>query len=65
MVQSNKHSKSGAGGVMSEIGLTTDRDLAEPSSLRNMTSLIPPRYLKSRGTSNYTTRFKIKFSEFF
>ena len=30
MLRSNKYHKSHAVGVMSEVGLTTDRDLAEP-----------------------------------
>ena len=55
MVQSSKYYKSRAVGVMSEVGLTTDRDLAEPLCLWNTTSFIPSRYRKSRGTSHYTT----------
>ena len=53
MVQSNKYIKSRAVGVTFEVGLTTDRDLAELLWLRNTTSFIPPRYRKSRGTSHY------------
>ena len=52
MVQSNKYYKYRAVGVTSEVGLTTDWDLPE---LSNMTSFIPPRYRKSRGTTHYTT----------
>ena len=54
MVQSNKYYKSRTVGVTSEVGLTTDRDLAEVSCLRNTTSFILPRYWKSRGTNHYT-----------
>ena len=55
MVQSNKYHKSRAVGVTSEVGLITDRDLAEPSGLRNTTSFIPLRYRKSRSTDHYAT----------
>ena len=55
VVQSNKYYKSCTVGVTSEVGLTTDRNLAEPSRLRNTMSFIPLRYPKSRGTSDYTT----------
>ena len=55
VVQSNKYYKSRAVGVISEVGLTTDPNLAEPTCLRNTTSFIPPRHRKSRGTSHYTT----------
>ena len=45
VVQSNKYYKSRAVSVTSEVGLTTDRDLAEPTCLRNTmsfyTSTIP------------------------
>ena len=40
VVQSNKYHKSCAVGVMSKVGLTTDRDLTEPLYLKN-TSFIP------------------------
>ena len=40
--------------VTSKVGLTTDRDLAEPSCLRKTTYFIPPRYRKSRGTRHNT-----------
>ena len=59
VVQSNKYYKSRVVGVTSEVGLTTDRDLAEPLCLRNVTSFMPPRYRKSRGTSYYTTDTKM------
>ena len=55
MVQSDKYHKSCAVGVTSELRLTTDRDLAELSCLRNTMSFIPLQYQKSRGTSHYTT----------
>ena len=55
VVQFNKYYKSRAVGVTSEVGLTTDRDLAEPSCLRNTKSFIPPWYRKSRGTSHCIT----------
>ena len=55
MVQSNKYYKSHAVGVMSKVGLTTDRDLAEHTCLRNTMSFIPPRYRKSHGMSHYTS----------
>ena len=58
MVEANKYYKSRAVGVTSEVGLTTDRDLAEPMCLRNTTSFIPPRYRKSRCTGHYTTVLK-------
>ena len=41
-------------GVTCEVGLSTDRDLLVPMCLRNTTSFIPPRYLKSHGMSHYT-----------
>ena len=41
--------------VMSEVSLTTDRDLSVLMCLRNRPSFIPPWYWKSRGTSHYTT----------
>ena len=44
-------------GVTSEVGLTTDRDLAESLCLRKAMSFIPPRYQKSRGMSHYTTEY--------
>ena len=52
VVQSNKYYKSRVVGVTSEVGLTTDQDLAELPCLRNTTSFIPPQYRKSRGTSH-------------
>ena len=61
MVQLNKYYKSRAVGVKSEIGLTTDRDLAEPLCLRNTTSFILPQYWKSCSTSHYTTVLKKYF----
>ena len=57
VVQSNKYYKHRVVGVTSEVSLTTDRDLAERSCLRNTMSFIPLRYRKSRGTSHYTTLF--------
>ena len=59
VVQSNRYYKSCAVGVTSEVGLTTDRDLAEPWCLRNTTSFIPPQYRKSHGMSHYTTGVKL------
>ena len=56
VVQSNKYYKSRVVGVMSEIVLTTDQDLAEPLCLRNTTSFIPPRYRKLHGMNHYTTQ---------
>ena len=61
VAQPNKYYKSRSGSVTSEVGLTTDQDLAEPSCLRNMTSFIPPQYLKSCGTSHYTTIKKAQY----
>ena len=55
MVKSNKYYKSRAVNVTSEVGLTTNRDLAEHSCLRNTASFIPPRYRKSCGTCHYTS----------
>ena len=55
MVHSNKYYKPCAEGV------TTDRDLAESSCLRNTTSFIPPRYRKTHGTSHDTKNIKTNF----
>ena len=41
VVQSNKYYKSRAVGITSEVGLTTDQNLAERLCLRNMASFIP------------------------
>ena len=55
VVQSYKYYKSRAVGVTSEVGFTTDWDLAEHWCSRNTTPFIPPGCRKSRGTSHYTT----------
>ena len=51
--------------VMSEVGLTTDRDLAEHLCLRNTTSFMPPWHQKSHGTSHYTRHCYKKILENF
>ena len=45
---------------MSQVGLTTDRDLSVSTCLRNTTSFIPLRYQKSHGTNHYTKKVKCK-----
>ena len=57
MVQINKYYKSRAVGVTFEVGLTINRDLAEPSCLRNMRFL----YVHDTG-SHYTTNINSDFS---
>ena len=55
MAQSNKYYKSRAVGVMSEVGLTTDRDLSVLPVLKKHDVFYSSKILEVTWSSHYTT----------